>query len=728
MFKFTKRTYVLDILIILIAISFIFLTRIQTADSVLYDNKVVFTSYDSYYHARLIQNTVHNFPHRIWFDPYSLYPFGQPVVFGPLYDLIVAFAAIVIGLGNPSSYLIEITAAFFPMLFAMLSVPLVYLISKVPFNRLSAVISVIVFSVMNGEFLHRSMFGNADHHMAELFFSLLFVLFFILFLKKRKIVYSILAGLIFGCYFLIWYGAVIFSLIIFTFLVIIHFQNKKHEGNNYFKNISIIMLFPLVFYLLFATGYSPYTIRKEHYVLILIIPIFIAFFISKIKIYYKKILISSLGVLIFLSIIFRFKIMEIVLMIKSLLTLNKTVSEMSSVFTLTNLSWHFYLLLIISFISLLLLFYDSNKNGISLFMGIWSTLIILLSLMQIRFTYYLPANIAILIGYGTTRFKNKKKLFVYIILILLMLIPASIDTFNNAKKFNPNLKEIYLTLEWLKNNTPELNLSYYAYYKNAERISDYVVYNNSLVCEEERETRLNGDSIPYSSYQSINLDKKIKNNSCKLLVDHNAYRNYNYPNSAYSIMNVYPYGHLITYIARRIPVTNGFLFFIGLNPSEKFFIAQEENKSKDILNNFNAKYLILDDFSIYAIQYMAARLDNKNSYVREIKLADNKQKIYMPNYYKSVAVRLYLYNGKEYSPKKSYILINNEIRKFNNYKLALEYQKKHNNSIIVGINPYESPVPLEKINDFQLVYESNTTLARNSLGEIKKIKIFSYTT
>ena len=125
---------------------------------------------------------------------------------------------------------------------------------------------------------------------------------------------------------------------------------------------------------------------------------------------------------------------------------------------------------------------------------------------------------------------------------------------------------------------------------------------------------------------------------------------------------------------------------------------------------------------------MAARLDNKNSYVREIKLADNKQKIYMPNYYKSVAVRLYLYNGKEYSPKKSYILINNEIRKFNNYKLALEYQKKHNNSIIVGINPYESPVPLEKINDFQLVYESNTTLARNSLGEIKKIKIFSYTT
>jgi asparagine N-glycosylation enzyme membrane subunit Stt3 len=194
-------------------------------------------------------------------------------------------------------------------------------------------------------------------------------------------------------------------------------------------------------------------------------------------------------------------------------------------------------------------------------------------------------------------------------------------------------------------------------------------------------------------------------------------------------MNIYPYGHLINYIARRIPITNGFLFHEGLNPSEKFFIAQEENKAKEILNNFNVKYIILDYYSINAIQYMAARLDNKNNYVREIKLADNKkQKIYTPKYYKSISTRLYLHNGKEYTPKESYVLINNKIRKFNSYKSALDYIKKHNNSIIIGIDPYESPIPLEPLetDGYQLVYESNTTIAKNSFGEIKKVKIFRY--
>ena len=711
----------LDILVLLIAIGFIFFTRIQTIDDVFYDDKVMFTSYDSYYHARLIQNTVHNFPHRTWFDPYSLYPFGQPVIFGPLYDLLVAFAAIIIGLGSPQSQLIEVTAAVFPMLFAMLSVPLVYLISRISFNRLSAIISVIVFSVMNGEFLHRSMFGNADHHMAELFFSLLFVLFFILALKRKKTIYSLLAGLIFGFYFLVWYGAIIFSFIISLFLISVYFIKNKKE---YLKNITIIMFFPLTFYLLFATGYSPYTGGKEIYVLSFIVPILIAFFINKTKINYK-ILIGSLGILIFLLIFFRFKIRGTIYIIKDSLIPNETVSEMSSLFSSNMFPWHFYLLWIISFILLLSLLYNLCKNNVFLFIGIWSSIIFLLSVIQIRFGYYLPANIALLIGYGTTRFENKKKFFVYITIILLILIPISISTFNNTKNFNSNFKEIYLALEWLKNNTPQLNLDYYSCHKKAELINDYIVYNNSLVCEAEKEGCLKEVCMNYPTYKLINPDKKINNKSCKLAIDYHFYKHYSYPDSAYSIMNIYPYGHLVTYIAKRIPITNGFLFSPGLDASEKFFIAQG-NQANLILNNFNSKYVILDDYSINAIEFMADRSDNKEDYVREIKSNNNKQKIYMPKYYKSVVTRLYLYGGKEYSPKKSYVLIDNEVREFNKYSLALDYVKKHSNTTIVGIDPYEAPIPLEKIKNFHLVYESNKVVSKNSLGDLKKVKIFRY--
>ena len=727
----TKKFHKLDILIILLAISFIFLTRIQSVDKVIYEDKVMFTSYDSYYHARLIQNTVYNFPHRMWFDPYSLYPFGQPVVFGPLYDVIVAFAAIIIGLGSPSAFLIEITAAFFPMLFTMLSVPLLYFISRIAFNRLAAIVSVIVFSVMNGQFLFRSMFGNADHHMAELFFSLLFVLFFVLALKRRKIIHSLLAGLALGFYFLVWYGAVIFCLIIFLFLIIVYFKNKKHYAKRFFyvKNIAVIMIFPLIFYLLFATGHSPYSARKEYFLLIFIIPILMALFVDKVNISYKKILIGSLGILIFLSIFFKFKVLTITVIIKNLLISKEIISETNSIFSLYNFPWYSYLLLIISVISLLLMFYNSSRNSIYLFIGIWSGIIFLLSILQIRFSYYTPANIALLIGYGATRFKNKKKLFTYIIIIMLSLIPTTLATYNEVKSFNPDFKEIYIALEWMTNNTSKPGLDYNAYHKKPELTRDHLVYSNSLLCEGEEKVCSKVDCLSYQEYQLINYNKKVKNKSCKLFID-DFYKYYNYPESAYSIMNVYPYGHLVTYIARRIPITNGFLFPEGLNPSEKFFITQEENKAKEILNNFNVKYIILDPYSINSIQFMAARLDNKSNYVREIKLANNnKQNIYMPKYYKSISTRLYLYNGKEYTPKESYVLINNEIRKFSSYKSALDFIKKHNDTIIVGIDPYESPIPLEpleKTDDYQLVYESNTTIAKNSFVEIKKVKIFGY--
>ncbi|KUK05306.1 MAG: Transmembrane oligosaccharyl transferase, putative, partial [Archaeoglobus fulgidus] len=31
---------------------------------------------DPWYYYRLIENTIHNFPHRIWFDPFTYYPYG----------------------------------------------------------------------------------------------------------------------------------------------------------------------------------------------------------------------------------------------------------------------------------------------------------------------------------------------------------------------------------------------------------------------------------------------------------------------------------------------------------------------------------------------------------------------------------------------------------------------------------------------------------------------------
>lgn len=300
----------------------------------------------------------------------------------------------------------------------------------------------------------------------------------------------------------------------------------------------------------------------------------------------------------------------------------------------------------------------------------------------------------------------------------------SIATFHRAQTFNPNLKEIYQGLEWMKNNAIELDLDYNAYHGKAETVSDYLVFNNSLVCEKEKSICIENSCMPYQFFNVTKRNREIKKRNCSLFSAYPLYKYYDYPNSSYSIMNIFPYGHLVTYIAQRIPITNGFLHILSLNPSEQFFLAQEEKTANEIINNFNVKYVIIDDYSINAVKYMAKRWKTENQYFREVKIQKQKQIIYLPKYFNLIPIRLYLYNGNEYYPKQSYVFTNNEVRAFKSYNSALEYVEGNNNSMIVGIDPYESPVPLKEMHNYQLIYESDTAIAKNSKGEIKKVKIF----
>jgi len=51
---------------------------------------VRFGGNDPWYTMRLVENTLHNFPHRIYFDPLTYYPHGTHVPFAPLFDYLLA--------------------------------------------------------------------------------------------------------------------------------------------------------------------------------------------------------------------------------------------------------------------------------------------------------------------------------------------------------------------------------------------------------------------------------------------------------------------------------------------------------------------------------------------------------------------------------------------------------------------------------------------------------------
>ena len=85
---------------------------------------VRFIGADPWYHMRLLENLVHNFPHRILFDPYALYPNGQVVGVAPFFDMLLGFLIWVIGLGSPSQHTIDTVGAYFPaILGALVTIP-----------------------------------------------------------------------------------------------------------------------------------------------------------------------------------------------------------------------------------------------------------------------------------------------------------------------------------------------------------------------------------------------------------------------------------------------------------------------------------------------------------------------------------------------------------------------------------------------------------------------------
>ncbi|WP_435068384.1 oligosaccharyl transferase, archaeosortase A system-associated [Haloplanus sp. C73] len=151
--------------------------RLQTYDNFVQSGQVYFSGNDAWYHLRQVEYTVQNWPFTMPFDPWSNFPYGtNQGQFGTLYDQIIATAALVVGLGSPSSSLISKTLLVAPAVFgALVAVP-VYAVGKRLSGRLAALFGAFVLLLLPGQFLRRGLVGFADHNVAEPLFQTIAVL------------------------------------------------------------------------------------------------------------------------------------------------------------------------------------------------------------------------------------------------------------------------------------------------------------------------------------------------------------------------------------------------------------------------------------------------------------------------------------------------------------------------------------------------------------------------
>lgn len=180
---------------------------------------VAFVESDAWYHMRLVDATVRHFPSRIWFDPYLVYPGGEPVNPGPFFDWIVAGAALILGLGAPSPRLVDVVGAYTPPVIGALTVVPVYVLGRELFSRTAGLWAALIVGVLPGQILLRSSLGFTDHHCAETLLTTTALMWLVLALdrerpRRQRLRLSAAAGVTFGCYLLTWGGGSLFVVIV----------------------------------------------------------------------------------------------------------------------------------------------------------------------------------------------------------------------------------------------------------------------------------------------------------------------------------------------------------------------------------------------------------------------------------------------------------------------------------------------------------------------------------
>ena len=758
---------------------------------------IKFTGIDAYYHMRLVDNLAQNFPQRIAFDAYTYFPHGTFISWLPFFDWLLAGIIWLIGLGSPTQQTIDVIGAYFPAILGALTVIPVYFIGKELFNRWVGLMSAGLLAVLPGEFLGRSILGFTDHHVAETLFATVTILFLILAVKSARqrqltlnhirhqdwatctkpLVYSLLAGIFLGIYLITWAGALLFVLTILVYLVIQfiidHLRDETTEylgiiGATIFLLALLILLpvsqdmiyvAPLIIALLSAKALAGISYLMKH---------------RKIKPTYYPLALVGFGVvgLIIFYIISPSLINTLLEQFSGIFiphTARETVIEMQSIlshdgsFSLAVVWGNFTTGFLLSLISLGILIYLVIKRGSAgknLFI-VWSLVLLAATIGQRRFAYYLAVNVALLTGYLSvliffaTRFaiaylKGETNHY----LSWQTLESPDVEKLTiETKAITPKIKIVKKKKGRIK-RIPKVGFQFTVSRVNialASIIIFLLVFlpNISLAAATAKTVRFAPNDAWCSSLSWLreNTPEPFGNPDFyyELYEPPLPGEDYNYPETAYGIMAWWDYGHWITRIGRRLPnatpaVWGEFLLF---------FNAQDEASANVIMDELGIKYVIIDyDLAsvtrkFYALPTLLGRNPEEfyEVYYQPVEGEVTPVTLFYPEYYYSLPIRLYNFDGEAVTPQSSTVVLYDrisregityniitELKSFDDYEEATDYvsSQETDNCKLVGTNPFASPVPLEGMEHYELIYSSDFHILEEEVGPIPEIKIFEY--
>jgi len=748
---------------------------------------VRFGGVDPWYHIRLLENLVHHFPHTIVFDPYTFYPQGAPVFFGSFYSQMMGFTSWVLGAGSPSQHLIHTVAAYFPAILGALVIVPVYFIGRAVFNWRVGLIAAALVAILPGEFLYRTLLGFTDHHAPEVLFSTVAMLFLILAVRSanqrevsflhlirrewrklmQPLIYALLVGIVLGLYLLSWTGGLLFVFIIFLYAVIQYvIDHVRGQSTDYLCIIGVPSF--LVALILILPSLNVGSITSLH-VASLVIGIlgFLALsgvsrlmaFKGMRRAYYPTALaaLGGLGLVIFYvvdaslfrSILGRFTYVFVPKGGAALIAEMRSLFVHDGGFSLRP-AWDEYgMAFFLALMALGLLIYAVTREwrAEKVLLATWSLVTFAAVVGQLRFSHYFAVNVALLTGYVSWE--------------MLRWLDSRVSSWwpRDERRRLEERKLVKRRQKKRKTGGREALTAYASRHPGlrsailgtAVAALFFLVFYPSLLLAIALPKDLWGiDDDWHSSLVWL------RDNTPEPFGDADFYyatyerpppgQDYDYPASAYGVMSWVDYGHWITMIAHRIPNSNPFQQ--GLWQAGSFFTAQEESSASEILDRLGSKYVIIDwEMALAKFGALAMGAGRDPNQFREVYYQRDQGGelqpllVFYPEYYQSMCVRLYNFGGQAVIPDDSTWVISytehedgskeiTSAQLFATYEEAVDYleSQRSPNYRIVGVDPFASPVPLEELDRYQLVYQSPSTVLQSGEERVSYVEIFEYVT
>ncbi len=653
---------------------------------------------DSWYTMRQIEVMVRDFPQYNWFDPMTSYPTGKVIDWGPLYPFIAATLSLITGATTRSG--IIFTSGWVAPLMAVIMVPVMFQLGKTVWNWKAGIVAAGLISVVSIQYFSLSSYGWADHHIAEVLFSTLFFLayiFTLIYVKSHPIdlkqwktlIFPVFLSTITGITFflaLLSSTTVILSLIIIAVYTLIQYilDYFSNHDSNYLLGVNVgVFLVSIILLFLFgfkqeSLALSQYSIGIVYVYCVLIAETIVLFILSAIFQGKKLAYLVSIAVLAIGGLLFFQSIPLLQMIIDQVLGLVFGFS-VYSVAVVETLPWtlsaaweNFSIALILMAGGLLVLGYSivKKRTNQSVFLLVWSVVMLLLTIRFQRFQYYFTINVVMLAAICIVEPLDWRKdtIVQYSTAISSRLSKSpvsSINTGGDRAGNNPPAKKKDKKKETKR---PVKNPVNYSGVLKDITVITIVILTIGLIGYSLSQDIQYGFSTPQHAISPDWVESLawLETNTPQTGVEYftsNEARGFSYPQESYGIMAVWDAGHWITFFAHRIPITNPFQDnLVGSSGAAAYFLSQNESQADEILHSLGGKYVITNsdmavDTFTNLVPWPSGSVDI-SPYIKWFMVRDSNdptrlQKVhrYDDAYFKTMIARLHNFDGSRQIPK-----------------------------------------------------------------------------